>query len=166
MRFNFYAFLTEKIYLLTPFLVLKDTPIPCITKPRIQQPSDLRIKIGNTIEFVRSFIFLGSVVQDGIGKNKADSQEQLSGKILRSISLLFEYLRTDEGLEMEFEIIKCALDEVRRLFDSKANFFEKSLVDKTMSFVDNLLLDIYKTLQINTVGEISLFSLSRFILKS
>lgn len=133
-----------------------------ISQAGVPSISDFNSKICITLKFVRSFIFLGSLNQDRSENSHAGFNEQLSERILRSIFQLFEYLRSNEGLNLEYGIIKNAMQEIHRLFDSKAMVLDKQLIIMSLVFLDNLLLDIYKTTEINMVKNILLCLFLKF----
>ena len=132
-----------------------DYPDNTAVVPFIPLSTDLRSKLSSTIEFVRSFIFLYSTPHENF-QNDEEYENRLA-IILKSITLLFEYLKSSEGLSLEFEIVKCCIEEVLRLFDSKVNFSEKDLIHQSMLFVENLLIDLYKTTEINMVRAMFLY---------
>lgn len=131
------------------FLASIEYPHDLGVQTLIPRSTDLRSKISSTIGFVRSFILLCSVPHENFQSD--NDYLKLKEIILKSIALLFEYLTSLEGLSLEFEIVKCCIGEIHRLFDSKANFFENDLINLSMMFVENLLIDIYKTTEMNMV---------------
>lgn len=131
------------------YLAPSEYPHDLIAQTFIPPTTDLRSKISSTIAFVRSFILLCSVPHENFQSDK--EYIKLKEIVLKSIALLYEYLTSLEGLSLEFEIVKCCIGEIHRLFDSKANFFENELVHLSMMFVENLLIDIYKTTELNMV---------------
>lgn len=127
------------------------SPNPLET-PTVSIVTEVHIK--DTLDFVRSFILLDSLYTSGNQISK-DTNENCATKhnnmILKSLVSLFEFLKSEGGLKMEFKIVNQALTEIHKLFDTPFGKLNSNLVDICLTFLDDLLLDIHRTLEINKV---------------
>ncbi|GFQ88872.1 uncharacterized protein TNCT_80481 [Trichonephila clavata] len=111
--------------------------------------------IKDSVEFVRNFILLDSVsTTNCLVSNPTDESDvKRSAIVLKSTSAIFSYLKSEEGLRMEFDIVKKTMAEVHRLLNSSFAKLNNELISLCLNFVDFLLIDIHKTLEINKVDD-------------
>ncbi|XP_035214150.1 uncharacterized protein LOC118187952 isoform X2 [Stegodyphus dumicola] len=112
-------------------------------------------KVCETVEFVRSFILLSSFsVTCNLNFDDSKTESKRKELILKSILTLFGHLKSEAGLNLPFNIVNQAMNEILRLFDTKNMSLEVELVRICMSLVENLLIDIHKTMEINQSTDI------------
>ncbi|XP_055938135.1 uncharacterized protein LOC129968305 [Argiope bruennichi] len=108
------------------------------------------------MEFVKHFILLNSVSSTSCllpNQNDEESTEKRCEVILKTVSNIFYYLRSEEGLRMEIEIVKNAVKGITGLFNVSLKKLNKDLLSMCLNFVDSLLVDIHQTIEINKVDD-------------
>ncbi|GFY54510.1 uncharacterized protein TNIN_8801 [Trichonephila inaurata madagascariensis] len=87
-----------------------------VTEP-VSVSRTAQTNIKDSLEFVRSFILLDSVSTTNCLTSYPidESDVKRSAIVLKSTSNIFSYLKSEEGLRMEFDIVKKTMTEVHRL---------------------------------------------------
>ncbi|GBN12905.1 hypothetical protein AVEN_145540-1 [Araneus ventricosus] len=112
--------------------------------------------ITDAIEFVKNFILLNSVSSTNcLPSNHCDDElaEKRCEVILKTVTNIFDYLRSEEGLRMEFDIAQRAVKEILGLFNVSLTKRNKNLIPMCLEFIDGLLVDIHRTIEINKVED-------------
>lgn len=109
------------------------------------------MNVKDTLEFVRNFILVNSLSSSGIIKDSDITLEKHNKMILKSLRNLLGFLKSVEGLKIEFNIMKQAVSEIHKLFDVPFGKQNMELMNACLDFLDELLFEIHKTLEINKV---------------
>ncbi|KAG8194666.1 hypothetical protein JTE90_003136 [Oedothorax gibbosus] len=119
--------------------------------PTTNAVNEMNVK--DTLEFVRSFILVNSLSSSHTLKESDIKSEKHNKMIVKSLINLLGFLKSEEGLKMEFNVMKQAVTEIHKLFDAPFGKQNTELMDVCLNFLDELLLEIHKTLEINKIDD-------------
>ncbi|XP_071037359.1 meiosis-specific protein MEI4-like isoform X1 [Parasteatoda tepidariorum] len=124
--------------------------VPDTADPDIVSYS-MESKIRNNMQFVSNFIMLNSSAACQSLCN--EDVEVSSDVILKSVTNLLEMLKNEESFKLDGNFAKRAITNIHRLLTIHQEGFSDAITKMCLSFVDDLLLDIYQTTEINKANE-------------
>ncbi|GIY10733.1 uncharacterized protein CDAR_216551 [Caerostris darwini] len=135
--------------------ICKDTIMKPISPEPFPKNKSPEPHMKESVEFVRNFILLESISAANCQTctRNDESAEKRTQVVLKTVSNIFDYLRSEEGLKMEFDIAKKTIQELHRLLTVSSAKMNSDLVSMSLDFIDDVLVDIHKILEINKIDD-------------